>query len=237
MHIASGSIVVGVGDRVVAGQRLCASGAAGFCPEPHLHVNLNGSAEPEAPSLQLTYAPEAGGEPVAFEAGRWYSAAGVAPNRPIPPPPPPRWLFDPESARHVRAPPPPGGGSGGGGSGGGGGGGGGAGGSADVCASGGGSVGFTREPPPKAFRKKRPKKKTVTNGDGAAAVAERSGSSGVIGDGALDVGNLGARGGAAPPAASAASATPSTDCSAFHFGFDFGGALEQAATPLPRSSD
>ena len=43
VHIRGGSAVVAVGQRVVAGQQLCESGDVGFCPTPHLHLQLHDS--------------------------------------------------------------------------------------------------------------------------------------------------------------------------------------------------
>ena len=54
------SAVVAVGDRVYAGQLLCLSGDAGFCPVPHLHIEAHTSREPGAPSIPLCWQNEEG---------------------------------------------------------------------------------------------------------------------------------------------------------------------------------
>jgi murein DD-endopeptidase MepM/ murein hydrolase activator NlpD len=40
VHIKQSSASVKVGDRVVTGQPLCLSGDVGFCPSPHLHIQV-----------------------------------------------------------------------------------------------------------------------------------------------------------------------------------------------------
>eukprot|EP00941_MAST-03F_sp_MAST-3F-sp1_P002713 g2713.t1 len=51
VHIKTDSVLVTPGDRVVAGQKICESGDVGFCPEPHLHLQMHLSAEPKAPTI------------------------------------------------------------------------------------------------------------------------------------------------------------------------------------------
>jgi len=53
VHVAADSALVAAGDRVAAGQPICASGAAGFCPEPHLHLEFHLSDERDAPSCRF----------------------------------------------------------------------------------------------------------------------------------------------------------------------------------------
>lgn len=38
-----GSATVKVGDKVSVGQKICESGEAGFCPTPHLHIQVRKS--------------------------------------------------------------------------------------------------------------------------------------------------------------------------------------------------
>ena len=99
MHIARGSCRVRVGERVAAGQVICASGDVGFCPEPHLHIELHEAVAPtregaapaaaasddddddeqeqqRAPSIPLAFAAAGSTEVFAPRAGQWYSARG-----------------------------------------------------------------------------------------------------------------------------------------------------------------
>ena len=55
------------------GQVLCESGDIGFSPEPHLHVELHSSEDPEGPSLPFSFN---GVIPVA---GCWYSSCCEVP--------------------------------------------------------------------------------------------------------------------------------------------------------------
>ena len=47
-HLRRGSVTVGVGDRIVAGQRLAAVGNTGNTSEPHLHVQVMDRRRPTA---------------------------------------------------------------------------------------------------------------------------------------------------------------------------------------------
>lgn len=40
VHIGAGSVLVKEGERVTQGQVLCRSGDVGFCPAPHLHIQV-----------------------------------------------------------------------------------------------------------------------------------------------------------------------------------------------------
>ena len=44
VHIKKSSAAVAPGDRVTAGQPICLSGDVGFCPSPHLHIQVNPEA-------------------------------------------------------------------------------------------------------------------------------------------------------------------------------------------------
>ncbi|CAN0517412.1 unnamed protein product, partial [Ectocarpus sp. 12 AP-2014] len=53
VHILAGSALVDPGDRVEAEQPLCLSGGAGFCPTPHLHLQLQEDEGDTAPTVQF----------------------------------------------------------------------------------------------------------------------------------------------------------------------------------------
>jgi murein DD-endopeptidase MepM/ murein hydrolase activator NlpD len=57
VHIDGSSIVVNVGDRVQEGQVICHSGQAGFCPRPHLHLQLHADADPKSPTIAFAFRP------------------------------------------------------------------------------------------------------------------------------------------------------------------------------------
>ena len=60
VHISNDGVRVREGDIVRAGDVICLSGDAGFCPEPHLHVQLQrGAREVGAPSVPLRWKGEA----------------------------------------------------------------------------------------------------------------------------------------------------------------------------------
>jgi hypothetical protein len=65
------SAQVSVGEHVKAGQLLCFSGDAGFCPLPHLHIEAHLSEDPGAPSIPLRWTIPSG-EIVTPEVGQWY---------------------------------------------------------------------------------------------------------------------------------------------------------------------
>ena len=60
VHIHHEGIAVSEGQLVSRGQLLCLSGEAGFCPEPHLHLQISRSRDASAPSVPITY----GGNPI-----------------------------------------------------------------------------------------------------------------------------------------------------------------------------
>ena len=55
VHIRHGSATVKVGDKVTAGQVLCEAGDAGFCPTPHLHLQLHECDDPAAPTVPFGF--------------------------------------------------------------------------------------------------------------------------------------------------------------------------------------
>ena len=59
VHILSSACKVG--DRVRKGDIIGATGAVGFCPEPHLHLEVHASAAKDAPSVPLRFRGEWGG--------------------------------------------------------------------------------------------------------------------------------------------------------------------------------
>ena len=71
VHIHREGVVVAVGDEVIAGQVLCLSGDAGFCPEPHLHLQVQRRRDADAPSVPITFC----GRP--FVAGQLYPSSTV----------------------------------------------------------------------------------------------------------------------------------------------------------------
>ena len=73
VHVQAGSACVEAGDRVVAGQRLCLSGDVGFCPRPHLHLQMHESSDQSAPTVKFAFLRGDGsGEHYFPEAGRYY---------------------------------------------------------------------------------------------------------------------------------------------------------------------
>eukprot|EP00512_Aurantiochytrium_limacinum_P007902 CAMPEP_0171538214 /NCGR_PEP_ID=MMETSP0959-20130129/18997_1 /TAXON_ID=87120 /ORGANISM="Aurantiochytrium limacinum, Strain ATCCMYA-1381" /LENGTH=384 /DNA_ID=CAMNT_0012085069 /DNA_START=49 /DNA_END=1200 /DNA_ORIENTATION=- len=54
VHIQKDSVVVSQGDRVETGQLVCRSGAVGFVPQPHLHLQMLPSLEENAASIPFS---------------------------------------------------------------------------------------------------------------------------------------------------------------------------------------
>lgn len=77
VHILADSVLVEPGDRVAAGQRLCESGGAGFCPSPHLHLQVQEDEGGSAPTVLFALL-NGKGEPYFPIAGTWYGPDGVA---------------------------------------------------------------------------------------------------------------------------------------------------------------
>jgi len=67
VHLRKDSMRFRVGDSVKRGAVICESGDVGFCPEPHLHMEIHSSDEPGTDSIRILY----NGEP--FIAGLEYS--------------------------------------------------------------------------------------------------------------------------------------------------------------------
>jgi murein DD-endopeptidase MepM/ murein hydrolase activator NlpD len=80
VHIQHKSCRVKPGDRVVKGQVLCESGDVGFCPTPHLHLQMHGSGARDAPTVPFALEGPDGGPPYIPVAGIFYP--------PVTPPPP-----------------------------------------------------------------------------------------------------------------------------------------------------
>ena len=56
--------------------QIAESGDVGFSPEPHLHLQMHASRDPEAPTIMFALRGEAAGNAYFPEAGHWYNAAG-----------------------------------------------------------------------------------------------------------------------------------------------------------------
>ena len=56
--------------------QIAESGDVGFSPEPHLHLQMHTSRDPEAPTIMFALGGEAAGNAYFPEAGNWYNAAG-----------------------------------------------------------------------------------------------------------------------------------------------------------------
>lgn len=75
VHILADSARVAPGDRVSAGQPLCESGDAGFCPTPHLHLQLQEGEDDSAPTVLFALL-DHDGNPYFPVAGKWYGSRG-----------------------------------------------------------------------------------------------------------------------------------------------------------------
>lgn len=75
VHIKANSSKVKPGDRVSRGQVLCESGDVGFCPVPHLHIQLHLSQEPSAPTIKFALLDKAS-KHYFPQAGKRYNQAG-----------------------------------------------------------------------------------------------------------------------------------------------------------------
>ncbi|KAK3277477.1 hypothetical protein CYMTET_14519, partial [Cymbomonas tetramitiformis] len=74
----AGSCVLEVGERVKEGQKLCDAGEVGFCPEPHLHLQMHLTSSNSAPTLKFALRGSQSPDGYYFpEAGRWYSKDGA----------------------------------------------------------------------------------------------------------------------------------------------------------------
>mmetsp|Transcript_27374 Transcript_27374/g.71788 ORF Transcript_27374/g.71788 Transcript_27374/m.71788 type:complete len:379 (+) Transcript_27374:184-1320(+) len=71
VHIRRGSCPLRPGDIVRAGDKICESGDVGFCPTPHLHLQMHVSAAKDAPTIRFALRDSSG--VASFpQAGRWY---------------------------------------------------------------------------------------------------------------------------------------------------------------------
>lgn len=66
VHVKKDSFKVSIGQRIHKGEILCESGVAGFCPEPHLHLEIHRDSIAGSPSVPMKWK----GAP--FEAGLSY---------------------------------------------------------------------------------------------------------------------------------------------------------------------
>ena len=55
VHVKRNSMRFKIGDMVKKGSIVCETGNVGFCPEPHLHMELHASKEPGAESIPILY--------------------------------------------------------------------------------------------------------------------------------------------------------------------------------------
>ena len=78
VHILADSAFVTPGDQVTTGQPLCLSGGAGFCPTPHLHLQLQEGEGDTAPTVQFALL-DCEGSPYFPVAGKWYGPQGEVP--------------------------------------------------------------------------------------------------------------------------------------------------------------
>ncbi|CAK0898199.1 unnamed protein product, partial [Prorocentrum cordatum] len=79
VHIAPGSASAAgicVGSQVQRGQKLCCSGDVGFCPRPHLHLEVHLESGRRAPSVPFGFEGAAG--PYRCEEGGLYAPDGPA---------------------------------------------------------------------------------------------------------------------------------------------------------------
>ncbi|MDP2436314.1 MAG: M23 family metallopeptidase [archaeon] len=75
VHIKPASAVVKKGERVAAGQVICSSGDIGFCPAPHLHIQMHRSPEKNAVTIPFAFL-DRHGSPYVPSAGNYYEEAG-----------------------------------------------------------------------------------------------------------------------------------------------------------------
>ena len=79
VHIKADSARVVVGERVDAGAPLCESGSVGFCPTPHLHLQLSESADDNALPVPFAFRADNDSSVVFMpRAGQRCNASGVA---------------------------------------------------------------------------------------------------------------------------------------------------------------
>lgn len=88
VHIHTGSARVKCGDVVEPGHILCLSGDVGFCPTPHLHIQITANSDKDAPTVPFAFRAASTANTAAAQdrkvkarnflpvAGLWYSASG-----------------------------------------------------------------------------------------------------------------------------------------------------------------
>lgn len=78
VHIETGSARVETGERVKQGQIICLSGSVGFCPIPHLHIEMHASSDRKAPSLIMPFRSSDSANPRDFvpKVGHYYNSTG-----------------------------------------------------------------------------------------------------------------------------------------------------------------
>lgn len=75
VHVLAHSALVVPGDKVEAGEVLCKSGDAGFCPSPHLHLQLQHGEGDDVPTVLFALL-DCEGNPYFPVAGKWYGPEG-----------------------------------------------------------------------------------------------------------------------------------------------------------------
>jgi murein DD-endopeptidase MepM/ murein hydrolase activator NlpD len=76
VHLAPESLRVRPGDRVRKGQPIALSGAAGFCPQPHLHIQVQASSRDDASTIPFAFEVDGGKRACVPAAGTFLSAEG-----------------------------------------------------------------------------------------------------------------------------------------------------------------
>lgn len=76
VHIKANSMNLAIGDRVKRGEKICESGDVGFCPEPHLHIQMHTSQDKKAETVKFALL-NANNEMYFPHVGELYSSLGV----------------------------------------------------------------------------------------------------------------------------------------------------------------
>jgi len=81
VHILANSCRFKKGDKVKAGDVICFSGAVGFAPEPHVHVEVHRKSDPQGSSVPFSFISKLSpGEDFIPSAGFWYNENGKVEN-------------------------------------------------------------------------------------------------------------------------------------------------------------
>jgi murein DD-endopeptidase MepM/ murein hydrolase activator NlpD len=72
VHIRRNSCLVRAGDAVRRGDKICETGDVGFCPSPHLHIQMHESSDKDAPTIMFALRSSSGGGAFIPEAGKRY---------------------------------------------------------------------------------------------------------------------------------------------------------------------